>query len=76
MAFNIDDSITNSDWIKSRTWDLGFTDLDGFFAYQKMTDAPIDAKVQAVEHFMTLPAYKPAPNSFKAQAISFITVNR
>jgi hypothetical protein len=76
MPFNVDNSITNSDWIKGRTWDLGFTDLDGFFVNQKMVDAPIDAKVQAVEHFMTLPAYKPAPNSFKAQAIRFITVNR
>jgi hypothetical protein len=76
MAFNIDDNIENSDWIKGRTWNLGFTDLDGFFAHQKLVDAPISAKVQAVEHFMTLPAYKPAPDAFKAQAIRFITVNR
>ena len=76
MPFNVDNNLTNSDWIKTRQWNLDFTDLDGFWIYKKMVDAPVSVKVQTLEHFMTLPAYKPAPNSFKAQAIKYITVNR
>jgi len=63
------------DWEASQV-KKAFLDLDGFWVQQHLENAPVDVKVQAVEHYMTLPLYKVAPDLFKAQAIRFLVVNK
>lgn len=53
---NIDNNIANSDWLKQRTWDLPTT-VKGFLNAIGGADK--------WEHFKTLPAYKPMPESLR-----------
>jgi hypothetical protein len=51
MALNIDADVANSDWMRSRTWDLPTT-VQGVI---------LNIGVDRWEHFKTLPAYKAMP---------------
>lgn len=53
---NLDNSIANSDWIKSRTWDLP-TNVKGFLN--------VIGGADKWEHFKQLPAYKAMPESLR-----------
>jgi len=59
MTFNLDQSIENADWIKTRTWDIwtpGYTKLVDTIEELALSIAPM-----TVEHFLTLPAAKAMP---------------
>jgi hypothetical protein len=53
---NLDNNIRNSDWIKHETWDLPTT-VEGVLR--------VIGGADKWEHFKTLPAYKPMPESLR-----------
>ena len=61
---NIDNNMENSDWIKSRTWDLPTT------LYALL--AIIGSSVEDVEHFLTLPAAKAMPEGLQVKVMNYL----
>jgi hypothetical protein len=68
----VENTMELSDWIRTASWDLPYTDLDGFFKSKYLTNATIEQKVKAIRYSMSLPSWKPAPEHLKDQAIRFI----
>lgn len=61
---NIDNNMGNSDWIKSRSWDLPTT-LSGLLSV-------IGNSAEEVEHFLTTPAAKPMPSDLQVELIGYL----
>jgi hypothetical protein len=61
---NIDNNMENSDWTKSRSWDLPTT------LYALL--AVIGSTVEEVEHFLTLPAAKPMPADLQVSLTEYL----
>lgn len=70
---NLDNNMTNSDWLRSRSWDLSFDDLAGFVKFQGLGEAPSVVIDIAIRKFMALPAYKAAPESLVRDFASFLS---
>jgi hypothetical protein len=67
MLIEADNNLENSDWIKARTWDLPYENLQQYLrAYE-----PADQR-KAVQHLMSLPAFKAAPPVFRVEAEMFV----
>ena len=61
---DIDGNIENSDWTKSRYWDLPTT-LDGLLSV-------IGFSAASVEKFLTLPAAKPMPRGLRIEVYEYL----
>jgi hypothetical protein len=61
---NIDNNIKNSDWTKSRSWDLPTT-INGLLAV-------IGSTVEEIEHFLTLPAATPMPANLQVEIMTYL----
>lgn len=61
---DIDGNIENSDWTKSRYWDLPTT-LDGLLSV-------IGFSAASVEKFLTLPAAKPMPKELRIEVYEYL----
>lgn len=61
---DIDGSIENSDWTKSRYWDLPTT-LDGLLSV-------IGFSADSIEKFLTLPAAKAMPKDLRTEVNSYL----
>jgi hypothetical protein len=67
MLIQGDDNLDNSDWIKTRTWDLPYENLEQYLRNY----APGEQKA-AVRHLMELPVFRAAPPVFRVQAEAFV----
>jgi len=63
-VINLDDSMENADWTKSRSWDLPTT-LGGLLS-------TIGFNVKDVEHFLTLPSAKAMPEGLQARLMKYL----
>jgi hypothetical protein len=61
---NIDNNMENSDWVKSRSWDLPTT-LGGLLGI-------IGSSVEDIEHFLTTPAAKPMPEDLQVKVMNYL----
>jgi hypothetical protein len=61
---DIDGNIENSDWIKSRYWNLPTT-LDGLLSV-------IGFSANSVEKFLSLPAAKPMPKELRLEVDKYL----
>lgn len=61
---NIDNNMENSDWIKSRTWDLPTT-LYGLLGI-------IGSNPEQIEHFLTTPAAKAMPEGLQVKVMNYL----
>ena len=48
----VENTIEISDWIKKKSWDLPFNDLDGFFASKGLTGSSRGAQIKALQKLM------------------------
>jgi|HubBroStandDraft_2_1064218.scaffolds.fasta_scaffold01875_2 hypothetical protein len=63
------DADINEDWIKTLSWDLGFSDLPSLWNYLGTDN---DGDRAALVKFMDLPAWKAAPDQLKQQAAAWL----
>jgi len=69
--FNLDNNMTNSDWVK-QSWDVGVDTLEGYLGANGLVNADVEAQKAAVKHFTELPAYAAAPDNFKHEVDLFL----
>ena len=66
----MDAATVNEDWLRTQAWDLPTT-LDGLVWAIGAANFDHDGQVQALRHFMTLPAWTIAPLDLERQVIAF-----
>jgi len=70
------DENLNEDWIKTRSWDLGFTDLAGLFRFEGVSEGSVEQQRAGLQRFMNLAAWEAAPDQLKAEAGAWLLRNQ
>ena len=70
-------AIDNEDWLKYRTWDMyrgstRITTVDDLLWALSVLDESLEDQKAAVQHFMTLPAWNPAPAELVSAVADFL----
>jgi len=76
MPIQIDDTVRNSDWLRSETWDIKPPTLSRLFEVLRVKDGSTIAKRDALVNFLLLPAAEPMPQGLKNLVRTFLATTK
>ncbi len=76
MPIQIDDTVRNSDWLRSQVWDINPPTLSRLFEVLRVKDGSTIAKRDALVNFLLLPSAEPMPKGLENLVKTFLATTK